>query len=334
MKKYLEGKVAIVTGSGQGIGRAIAMALAEQGASVVTNNRRPGHNIDSQLDEKKLAKLSEEQRAWVKDEFERYGGDAERTAASIREKGGKAVACFADITDFEEAGRLIQTAVDNFGGVDILVNVAGAFGFSPFEKMEPALFEKVTSVKPKGYFNTCRHAVPYMLEKGWGSIIYCTSRAWLGDIIRHAEYCTANAGAVGLTRALAVEYHGRGITANAFSPFARTRASVDLSMYDKTVEADERAWAGPTPPPATGNTPLPEELTAFICYLCTDAAEKISGSVFSLAGNRIGLYSDPVIIREVSKEPGENWSVEELVENADELLFEGYTSVIKQYIPD
>ena len=334
MKKYLEGKVAVVTGSGQGVGRAIAMALAEQGASVVTNNRRPGHNIDSQLDEAKLAKLTEEQRIWVKEEFERYGGDAERTAAAIREKGGKAVACFADITDYDEAGKLIQTAVDNFGGVDILVNVAGGFGFSPFEKMEPSLFEKVNSVKPKGYFNTCRHAVPHMLAKGWGRIINCTSRAWLGDIIRHAEYCTANAGAVGLTRALAVEYWGKGITANAFSPFARTRASVDLSMYDKTVDAADRAWAGPTPPPATGGTPLPEELTAFICYLCTEAAGKVSGSVFSLAGNRIGLYSDPIIKREVSKAPGENWSVEELVEKADEMLFDDYQSVVDFYIPD
>lgn len=332
MMKYLEGKVAVVTGSGQGVGRAIAMALAEQGAAVITNNRRPGRTSDNvQLDEEKLARLTAEQRQWVHDELERYGGDSETTAAAIRERGGRAAACFADITDFDEAGHLIQTAVDTFGGVDILVNVAGAFGFSPFEKMTPELFKKVTAVKPLGYFNTCRHAVPHMLEKGWGRIINCTSRAWLGDIIRHAEYCTANAGVVGLTRALAVEYLEQGITANAFSPFARTRASVDLAMWDKTVDEADRAWPGETAAPTTDATPLPEELTPFICYLCTEAAKDITGSVFSLAGNSIGLYSDPEIIRNAAKPRGENWTVEELVNDAPRLLFGGYRSIVTQY---
>ena len=333
MKKYLEGKTAIVAGSGQGVGRAIAMALAEQGAAVVTNNRRPGHNIDSQLDDEKLARLSEEQRRWVRDEFERYGGDAETTAAAIRARGGKAVACFADISDYDEAGKMTETAEKEFGGADILVNVAGAFGFSPFEKMTPELFKKVTSVKPLGYFNTCRHAVPHMLEKGWGRIINCTSRAWLGDIIKHAEYCTANAGVVGLTRALAVEYSGCGITINAFSPFARTRASVDLSMYDKTVTEKDRALPPTANAPTTEMTPLPEELTPFICYLCTDAASFVTGSVFSLAGNNIGIYSDPDIRHSAAKGPGENWSVEELVQQAPRLFFSDYRSIVKQYKP-
>ena len=331
MKKYLEGKVAVVTGSGQGVGRGIAMALAEQGAAVVTNNRRPGYSIDSQLDEEKLSRLTEEQRQWVKSEFERYSGNAETTAAAIRSRGGRAVACFADISDYEEAGRLIQAAADNFGGVDILVNVAGAFGFSPFEKMEPALFEKVNAVKPKGYFNTCRHAVPFMLEKGYGRIINCTSRAWLGDIIRHAEYCTANAGVVGLTRALAVEYHDRGITANAFSPYARTRASIDLAMYDKTVHEDEKAWGGKTDAPKADNTPLPEDVAPFICYLCTEEAAGISGSVFNIKGNYVGLYSDPVIIKDMKKEGSGRWTMEELAAMAPEKLFSNYTSVVQQY---
>lgn len=150
MTRYLEGKVAIVTGSGQGIGRAIAAALAEQGAAVVTNNRRPGATSTTQLTPERLSKLTEEERNWVAEEMQRFGGDAESTAEMIRQRGGKAVACFADITDYDAAGRLIETAVEAFGGVDILVNVAGAFGFSPFEKMSPALFRKVTAVKLDG----------------------------------------------------------------------------------------------------------------------------------------------------------------------------------------
>jgi 3-oxoacyl-[acyl-carrier protein] reductase len=331
--KYLEGKTAIVTGSGQGVGRAIAFALAEQGANVVTNNRAPGKNVDSQLDEAKLARLSDEQRKWVKEEFERYGGDAETTAASIREQGGKAVACFADITDFDQAKKLVDTAADNFGGVDILVNVAGAFGFSPFEKMTPELFDKVTAVKPKGYFNTCRHAVPYMLENKFGRIINCTSRAWLGDIIKHAEYCTANAGVVGLTRALAVEYLEQGITANAFSPFARTRAAVDLAMFDKTVDEADKTFQGEAAP-ATDNTPLPDGIGPFICYLCTEKAKRITGSVFNLKGSFIGMYNDPEIVRSMSKPSGEKWTVDEIMKSADMALFQGYRSVVDNYKPN
>ena len=329
--KYLEGKTAVVAGSGQGVGRAIALALAEQGAAVVTNNRAPNMKPDSQLDESRLAKLTEEQRDWVTKEWARFAGDAETTAKAIRDAGGRAQACFADITDYEQAGRLIRTAEECFGGVDILVNVAGAFGFSPFERMTPEMFEKVTSVKPKGYFNTCRHAVPYMLEKGWGRIINCTSRAWLGDIIRHAEYCTANAGVVGLTRALAVEYKYRGITVNAFSPFARTRASVDLAMYDKTVDAGDRAWDSDTPVPSADITPEPEKLTPFICYLCTDNAAGVTGSVFGLHGSSYVLYSDPEIIRKMEKPGLAPWSVDELLEQAPTAMFDNYKSITDQY---
>ena len=249
MTRYLEGKVAIVTGSGQGIGRAIAAALAEQGAAVVTNNRRPGATSTTQLTPERLSKLTEEERNWVAEEMQRFGGDAESTAEMIRQHGGKAVACFADITDYDAAGPLIETAVEAFGGVDILVNVAGAFGFSPFEKMSPALFRKVTAVKLDGYFNTCRHAVPHMLEKGWGRILNCTSRAWLGDIFRHAEYCAANAGVVGLTRALAVEYAGQGITANCFSPYARTRSRPGHGGRRRHPQGGQRAAAGGTDAP-------------------------------------------------------------------------------------
>ncbi len=331
MTRYLEGKVAVVTGSGQGIGRAVAAALARQGAAVVTNNRKPGAAGTTQLTPERLARLTPEERAWVAEEMQRFGGDAERTAEMIRREGGQAKACFADITDYDAAGYLIDTAVEHFGGVDILVNVAGAFGFSPFEKMSPELFRKVTAVKLDGYFNTCRHAVPHMLERGWGRIINCTSRAWLGDIFRHAEYCAANAGVVGLTRALAVEYADKGITSNCFSPFARTRAAVDLQMFDKTVDQEDRVMAMGGPTPTVDSAPLPEELTPLVCYLCTDAAARVNGSVFNVGGNKIGLYSNPEIVRQICKSSGEGWTVEELVSSADRMLLQGYHSVVENY---
>ena len=327
MGTLLEGKVAVVTGSGQGVGRAVALELARQGARVVTNNRKPGANRDGagMITAEMRTHMQEGDRQWLEARYADHGGDAETTAAAIRAEGGQAVSFFGDISDFDTAGQLIQTAVDTFGSVDILANIAGGFGFSPIESLPPDLWERVTAVKPKGYYNTIRHAVPHMLEKGWGRIINCTSRAFLGDVIKHAEYCAANAGVVGLTRAVAIELWGRGVTCNAFSPFARTRASVDLEMYGK-ASGGQTPWTDPKFSVSYEGTPMPEQVAPFICYLATPAAEKISGTVFELAGNKIGRYSEPEVVRSVVKE-GEPWSVEELVEKAPRLLFQGYRSI-------
>jgi 3-oxoacyl-[acyl-carrier protein] reductase len=329
MSNLLKGKVAVVTGSGQGIGRAIAIGLAQEGAKVVTNNRKPNSTGRVILTDAQLAKMDNSKRNSFLQETEAISGDAETTAKAIRAAGGEATACFADISNFSAAEKLIGTAVKSYGKIDILVNVAGAFGFSPLEKMTEALWDKVTTIKPKGYFNTIRHAVPYMMKQKWGRIINCTSRAFLGDVIKHTEYCAANAGVVGLTKAVAIEMREHGITSNAFSPFAKTRADYELRTYADVVDAADIPWIGPRPSSSgkpVSIAPTPEYIAPFICYLCSDAAAHISGSVFALGGNGIGMYSEPVIARNITKFGEGPWTVEEIMQQAPKGLFSGYKS--------
>jgi 3-oxoacyl-[acyl-carrier protein] reductase len=325
MSDLLKNKVAVVTGSGQGIGRAIAIGLAAAGAKVITNNRQHssiGHAI---LTEAQLASLDKRKRENFEKKTAEISGDAETTAQAIREAGGEAIAFFGNITDFNVAERLIRTAINNFGKIDILVNVAGVFGFSPLEKMTEELWDKVTLVKPKGYFNTIRHAVPYMMKQKWGRIINCTSRAFLGDVIKHAEYCAANAGVVGLTKAVAIEMREYGITCNAFSPFAKTRADYELRTY--TEVSAETVWVGKRPHGGSLITaPEPVYVAPFICYLASDDAAGISGSVFALGGNNIGLYSEPVVARNMTKFGKAPWTLDEIMQQAPRALFTGYLS--------
>jgi 3-oxoacyl-[acyl-carrier protein] reductase len=311
MGDALKGKVAVVTGSGQGIGRAIAMGMAEEGAKVVTNNRRRGSTGYVHLNEKILKSMSAKQKEWLRKQQEEMGGDAETTAEAIKKMGGEAVPFFGDIVDFEAAKKLIQTAVDSFGRIDILANVAGTFGFSPIWEMSEELWDKVTLTKPKGYFNCIRHAVPFMMKQKWGRIINCTSRAFMGDVLKHAEYCAANAGVVGLTMAVAKELAQYGITCNAFAPFALTRAAYELAAYDEAVSAEESPWMDRKFSFSLEMTPSPDDVAPLINYLASEEAANINGRVFNVGGPIISLYAEPEISKTLVKYGG-RWTLDEL----------------------
>jgi 3-oxoacyl-[acyl-carrier protein] reductase len=327
MSEVLKGKVAVVTGSGQGIGRAIALALAREGAKVVTNNRKPGSTGPQQISDEKLKRLDKDKKEWLDQGLAEINGDAATTAQAIQKMGGEAVPFFGDITDFSVAEQLINTAVESFGKIDILVNVAGGFGFSPIEKMTEELWDKVTRVKPKGYFHTMRHTIPHMIEQKWGRIINTTSRAWLGDVIKHAEYCAANAGVVGLTKAAAIELRKYNITCNCFSPFAKTRASYELDAYPMTVDKEDIPFVFDNMKfgeDMMKMTPGPEYVAPFVCYLASEYGANISGSVFSLGGNTVSLYSEPVNSNSIAKFGPGPWTIEELMQQVPRGLLQGY----------
>lgn len=329
MGDILRGKVAVVTGSGQGIGRAIALAMAREGAKVVTNNRKPGSTKFAILSDAQLSALSKEKKAWVLKLAKEYSGDAETTAQKIRELGGEAVPFFGDVSNFEVAGKLIQKAVDSFGKIDILANVAGTFRFSAIWEMTEETWDYVNNVKPKSYFNCIRHAAPFMMKQKWGRILNCTSQAWAGDVLKHAEYAAANAGVVGLTRAVASELYPYGITCNAFAPFARTRASFELEAYDLAVNKAKSPYVVDKKL-SFEIVPSPDDIAPFIAYLASDAAAKVSGTVFGVGGSTIGIYADPDITKSITKKEGP-WTMEELIQQVPGLLA-GYQTRVASLI--
>jgi 3-oxoacyl-[acyl-carrier protein] reductase len=324
LSTILKDKVAVITGSGQGIGRAVAIEFARAGAKVVTNNRKPGSTGFALLKQEQLQALSPEKRDWVNRLLKEYSGDAETTAKTIREFGGEATPFFGDVAKFDIAAQLIQTAVDHYGKIDILVNVAGTFGFSPVHLMSEETWDHVAGVKPKAYFNTIRHAVPYMMKQKWGRIINCTSQSWAGDILKHCEYAAANAGAVGLTRAVANELYPFGITCNAFGPFARTRASFELEAYKMGATKETYPQLNERRIPFE-TTPGPEHIGPPLVFLVSDQAAHISGSVFSIGGNTIGMFADPVITKSITRSEGV-WTVEELMQKLPTTILNGYHS--------
>ena len=311
MSENLKGKVAVVTGSGQGIGRSIAIAMGREGAKVVTNNRKPGSTGFAIMDESLIGNLADDEKETLKKKSEEARGDAGTTAQAIKDAGGEAVPFFGDTSDFNTAKELIQTAVDNFGRIDILVNVVGTFSFSPVWKMSEEDWDKVCNVKPKAHFNCIRHALPFMMEQKFGRIINCTSGAFKGGGIRQAHYSSANAGVVGLTYAVAQEVIEYGITCNAFAPNAQTRASFEITAYEQAMPEGQGPWVFENFKLPLDGAPSPDDLAPFICYLSTDDASGISGSVFFVGGPSIHLYSEAEWQSSLIKYGGQ-WTVDEL----------------------
>ncbi len=294
MSDRLKDRVAVVTGSGQGIGRAIAIAMAKEGAKVVTNNRRAGA----------------------------AGGDAETVASEIKIMGGEATAFFGSISEFDAAEKLIQAALKSFGRVDILVNNAGADAPRMVWNMTEEDWDRCMDSYLKGSFNCIRFASALMREQRWGRIINTTSTAWLGTV-GHCNYGAAKAGIVGLTRAVAREVGRYGVTCNAYAPTAATRFTISgevIAGFKKRYEAGlmtKERFEELTNPPA------PETVTPFIIYLCTDAAADVNGQVFDVTGGSIAIYSEPVKKKSIDKKEG-LWTVEELIDLVPKVLLEGY----------
>ena len=212
----LDGKVAVVTGSGQGIGRGIAIGLAREGAKVITNNRKPGGLSSQAYDKDAMPTEDYEQMASL-------AGDAESTVEFIKAEGGEALACYGDVANEADANKLIQTAIDTWGRIDVVVNNAAGMGTGGITQISDDDWDKMTVTKMKGAFHTMKAAVPHMVEQGFGRIFNGSSDAWIG-LPGNDAYSAGNAGIVGLTYAAAKELFRFGITVNAYCPQGQSPA--------------------------------------------------------------------------------------------------------------
>jgi len=273
MGEMLRDKVAVVTGSGRGIGRAIVMLMAEEGAKVVVND--PGVSHDGS---------------------QASSGPADEVTQEIKQLGGSAVANYDSVATLEGGQRIIQTAIDTFGKVDILVNNAGLFWMTDFTELKEDEWDKMISVNLKGHFTCTRAAVRHMIEQKSGRIINMSSGAALGPWGAGAvHYATAKAGILGFTRSLARELGKYGITVNSILPQARTRMA-QMVAPDVTLD----------PAPQTA-----EDVAPLVVYVASDAAHNINGATLAArVKGTIHLMSDPGPISGIYKE--ERWTVADL----------------------
>ena len=294
----LDGKVAIVTGAGRGIGRGEAFALAREGATVIVNDL--GTTLDGSTD----------------------ASHADDTADAIVAEGGKAIANTDDVATWDGARDLVRRAVDDLGRLDILVNNAGVLRDSMSFKMDEKAWDAVVRVHLKGHFAPSRFAAEHWRERSKAgdevraAIINTTSEAGLYGGTAQANYVSAKAGIAGMTIGLARELKNYGVTVNAIAPRARTRMT-------ETVLGDYGM-----PPGDDGFDEWdPDNIGPVVAWLASDEAADVTGQVFVVFGGRIHLMQSWTMVGEI--EQGERWSVSAITARKQELFGDRHPSAPK-----
>jgi 3-oxoacyl-[acyl-carrier protein] reductase len=262
----LDGKVAIVTGAGGGIGRAHALLLAREGARVVVN--------DIGL---------------------RTGADAAGVVAEITEAGGEAVANATSAT-WDGAESIVADTVEAFGTVDIVVNNATAGAVNDIWRFTEEEWDRTIGVNLKGYFAMIRAAAPVMCRRGSGAIVNTSSGSGFGHPSMVA-YATAKEGVIGLTRTVAKELGRFGVRCNAIRPFATGASTKEYARDTSSAMRVMQLTMGPRPgeekPPSPPVDSPPTKVAPLVVWLCTDAAAHVNGRTFHVSGDDVSLLSEP-----------------------------------------
>jgi len=306
----LEGKSAIVTGAGRGIGKEVAILLAKEGASVIVND--PGVGRGGEAEE---------------------GAPADDVVAEIKAAGGTAMENYDSVADYANAGRMVKSCVDTYGKIDIVVNVAGMLRERMIWNMTEDDFDQVISVHLKGHWNMCHHATKVMRTARHGRIINFSSDAFKGAI-GQCNYAAAKAGIIGLTRSIARECGRYGITANAMCPMAATRMTVNdavIAGWKRRLDAGLLTQAQYD---ARMAMPGPEFVAPMVAYLATDAAEDVNGQLFHAERSRIHTYYFGEEARSIFKQDdGGMFNVDELLSMVPEGLMQGIPNIAPKEDP-
>jgi NAD(P)-dependent dehydrogenase (short-subunit alcohol dehydrogenase family) len=287
----LDGKVAIVTGAGRGVGKEEALLLAAEGAKVVVNDL--GGSAEGE------------------------GGDetpAQQVVDEIRAAGGEAAANYDNVADWSGAQSLVDQAVEGYGGLDILVNNAGILRDKMIFNMDEADWDSVINVHLKGHFAPTRFAAAYWRERSKagepvaGRIVNTASESGLFGNAGQANYAAAKAGIASMTIVLARELGRYGVTANCIAPRARTRLTATVAGADGMMEAKE----------GTFDEWHPGNIAPLVGFLATDEAADITGQVFVVWADHVYLMQGWSLAGEVSK--GDRWTVTELIDQKAKLF--------------
>jgi NAD(P)-dependent dehydrogenase (short-subunit alcohol dehydrogenase family) len=268
----LQGKAIVITGSGRGIGAACAMGAAMQGASVVVND------VDADV--------------------------AEASAAAIRAAGGSAHALVADITDWQDAGRLISSCIETYGKIDGLVNNAGLYHMGKAWDFDAVAARAMIDVNVLGVFHCAGHAVKAMVAQGSGSIVNVVSGAHMG-IDSLGVYGATKGAVASMVYCWAVDLAGTGVRINGLSPFGNTRMAEATSAYRRSIGAKDRSAQFQ---PAEANSPLVE-------FLLSDRAEAVNGQIVRIDKGELQLYTHPALL--VPPLVRESWSADDIADAFD-----------------